>query len=465
MNQETNLRRLLLRWRQRWFRSGAIAVMLSAAIAVAAGSLLLPSPLNSPDPFGVLSTFSTAGGIDLSNLFFQNLGTNGRTCGSCHVSSAAWTISPSEIQERFRRTEGTDPIFRTVDGANCPSANVSTLEERSEAYSLLLKKGLIRISIPVPANADFKITNIFDPYSCKETTQTQPAMYRRPLPATNLPFLTTVMWDGRESPKGRSLNANLTQQAIDATLTHAQGTTPTPEQLEGIVAFETSIFTAQSKAHGTGLLTAHGVKGGPVNLSQQKFYVGINDVLGADPTGAPFNPAAFTIYSEWTDSPDPHRASIARGEALFNTLPITITGVAGLNDLPGLATVNGFCTTCHDAPNVGNHSLPLAINIGITDFPAMPALDIKDLPVYSIQCSDGTRKQTTDPARGLITGKCADIGKTKGPILRGLAARAPYFHNGSAATLNDVVEFYNQRFVLNLTEEQKRDLVAFLQTL
>jgi len=440
-------------------------MMLSVVAITALAASLLPNPLNSPDPFGVLSTFGTKGGVDPSNAFFQNLGTNGRTCGSCHVSSTAWTISPPEIQERFRRTEGTDPIFRTVDGSNCPSANVSTVEEREEAYSLLLHKGLIRISIAVPANADFKITNIFDPYHCNETTLTQPAMYRRPLPATNLPFLTTVMWDGRESPKGRSLNANLTQQAIDATTGHAQGTTPTSQQLQDIVAFETALFTAQAEAHGEGTLTAHGAQGGPVNLSQQKFYVGINDVLGGDPTGAPFNPVAFTIYDKWINSPDPHRASVAQGEVLFNTLPITITGVAGLNDLPGLSTVNGFCTTCHDTPNVGNHSLPLAINIGITDFPAMPALDVSGLPVYSIQCSDGTRKQTTDPARALITGKCADVGKTKGPILRGLAARAPYFHNGSAATLNDVVEFYNQRFVLNLTEEQKRDLVAFLQTL
>lgn len=70
----------------------------------------------------------------------------------------------------------------------------------------------------------------------------------------------------------------------------------------------------------------------------------------------------------------------------------------------------------------------------------------------------------TDLGRALFTGECADIGKLKGPVLRGLAARAPYFHNGSA-TLNDAVEFYDQRFTLSLTSKQKADLVAFLQSL
>lgn len=73
--------------------------------------------------------------------------------------------------------------------------------------------------------------------------------------------------------------------------------------------------------------------------------------------------------------------------------------------------------------------------------------------------------QVTDPGRAMISGKCQDIGKLKGPILRGLAARPPYFHNGAAATLNDVVNFYDQRFDLNLTQQQKADLVAFLQAL
>ena len=427
----------------------------------------LPNPIVSPNDSGTLSTFSTSGPIDVTTPFFQSIGTNGRTCNSCHVSSSAWTISPAEVQSRFASSNGTDPIFRTVDGANCPSADVSTVTARQAAYSLLLNKGLIRISLPVPATADFHITNIQDPYNCAQTTPAQPAMYRRPLPSTNIPFLTTVMWDGRESPKGRSLDANLMQQAIDATSGHAQGAvTPTAGQLQQIVAFEKALYTAQSSDQGAGSLNARGAMGGANNLSGQEFYAGINDVLGADPEGHPFDSKAFTTYDNWQGSPSPQRASIARGQALFNTFPITITGVAGLNDIPGLSTVNGTCTTCHDSPNVGNHSVPLAINIGITDYPPVPALDVSGLPVYTIQCNaTGGTVQTTDPARAMVTGKCADVGKTKGPILRGLAARAPYFHNGAAKTLDDAVEFYNQRFQLAFTDQQKKDLVAFLKTL
>jgi cytochrome c peroxidase len=73
--------------------------------------------------------------------------------------------------------------------------------------------------------------------------------------------------------------------------------------------------------------------------------------------------------------------------------------------------------------------------------------------------------QVSDIGRAMVTGKCADIGKFKGPILRGLAARAPYFHNGSAATLEDAVDFYNTRFALHLLARDKQDLAVFLKTL
>ena len=73
--------------------------------------------------------------------------------------------------------------------------------------------------------------------------------------------------------------------------------------------------------------------------------------------------------------------------------------------------------------------------------------------------------QTTDPGMGLITGKCADLGKFKVPRLNGLAARAPYFHNGNADTLQDLVEFYNTRFNIQLSEQEKQDLINFLNSL
>ncbi len=449
-----------------------IGLCFAAVMGVTATSDL-PNPFYTIDSTGILGTFSTSGQIDRTNPFFQSLGANGRACSSCHQASDAWTVTPEHIRRRFEFTGGTDPIFRPVDGADCPSADVSSYEARRDAYGLLLSKGLIRISLPVPASAAFSITQIQDPYNCPETTTTQPAMYRRPLPATNLDFLSAVMWDGRETVfgaiPGKSINLNqaLTNQATDATLGHAQATqAPTAEQVAQIVAFETALYTAQEVDWNAGFLTGRGASGGSVNLSAQPFYIGINDALGGDPTGAPFNPKAFTLYNSWANLKyEPARQAVARGQALFNTLPIPITGVGGLNDALGLPVIAGNCTTCHDAPNVGDHSFSVPLAIGTTAYPPVPALDITGLPVYTLECTDGTTVQVTDPGRAMITGKCADIGKVKGPILRGLAGRAPYFHNGAATRLEDVIEFYNQRFNLNLTAQQKSDLVAFLKTL
>jgi hypothetical protein len=274
------------------------------------------------------------------------------------------------------------------------------------------------------------------------------------------------MWDGRESMPGATLRDNLTRQAMDATMGHAQASTvPSAVQLQRIVDMETKIYTAQSTGVGVGSLSADGAKGGSSYLTQQEFYEGINDVLGADPGGHPFDSNTFQMYGAWKDSGNPHRAAVARGEELFNNRHILITEVAGLNDLPGLQTVNGTCTTCHDAPNLGHHSVALAIAIGVTDYPAHN-LDLSGLPVYTVQCiATGETKQVTDLGRAMVTGKCADVGKTKGPILRGLAGRAPYFHNGGAKTLHDVVEFYNERFNMGLSDQEKSDLAAFLATL
>lgn len=158
------------------------------------------------------------------------------------------------------------------------------------------------------------------------------------------------------------------------------------------------------------------------------------------------------------------RASIARGQILFNSKSINITGVAGLNDDLNLASIPGTCGTCHDTPNAGNHSLAVPLNIGVGDVNS--PLDVSYLPVITLQNKvTGAIKVTTDPGRALVTGLWKDNGKVKGPVLRGLAARAPYFHNGSANTLAAVLDFYNERFNIGFTAAEKRDLIAFLSAL
>jgi hypothetical protein len=105
------------------------------------------------------------------------------------------SISAANVQRRFVLTQGQDPIFRTIDGSNCNhSIGVSSLEGRSAAYSLLRTRGLIPIRIAVPSNADYRITNVNNQYGCNESDVI--SIYRRPLPTTNLRFLSTVMFDG-----------------------------------------------------------------------------------------------------------------------------------------------------------------------------------------------------------------------------------------------------------------------------
>ena len=152
--------------------------------------------------------------------------------------------------------------------------------------------------------------------------------------------------------------------------------------------------------------------------------------------------------------------------------------MSGINDDFSVKTLMGTCSTCHDTPHVGNHSVPVPLDIGVAEPPVLPGaggdgvhnrfgLPVADMPVYVLRRKGSADdfKVVTDPGRALVTGKWKDVGRFKGPILRALAGRAPYFHNGSAATLLDVVSFYDARFGLLLSDEDKRDLVAFLRAL
>ena len=465
------------------------------------------------DPKGAIASFQPNGAtVTSNNAFFKDMGTNGRTCFTCHQPQNGWSVSARDVAERFEKSAGNDPIFRLVDGATCPSDDVSTLRAKKRAYKLLTEKGLIRVGLAIPATAEFALTAVDDPYSCTTKPETGSgilSMYRRPLPVANIKYLSTVMWDGRESTPNGGLESDLRTQARDATLTHAQAaTSPTDAQLAEIVAFQTGIFTAQIFDNKAKFLTGDNATGGPIALASQEFFIGINDPLGLNPKEIQFTSQIFDLYRPWLSAGGPndhgghgtpmatedllkrinitdgwrfddrerdmvseHRRSVARGEELFNNTKIAITGVAGLNDDLKVDRIDGFCGTCHDSPNIGHHSVRAPLDIGVPDAGEKkpPVLDIAGLPVFTLTCTQGLLAgqvyKVTDPGRAMITGKCKDIGRFKGPILRGLAARAPYFHNGSAANLRDVVDFYDQRFNVGFTHKQKTDLVNFLNTL
>jgi len=391
------------------------------------------------------------------------------------------------VKLRFLLTQGRDPIFSPVDGTNCGELEgKSTLSARRKASSLLLEHGLIRIPLALPANAEFDVVNVSNRYGCNDFATL--SMYRRPIPTSNLRFQSAIMWDGRESApqtgtqkityatNPSDLLANLAHQAMDATTIHAQGATPlSAAQQKQIVDFEMSLITAQAYDYQAGSLRAAGANGGPKAIVEHtllEFFIGVNDPLGGNPHGTAFTPVIFNLFDAWNalsggrwwDARDRRRASIARGQTLFNSKPISIVNVAGLNDDLNQPVIAGTCGTCHDSPNIGNHSLPVPLNIGVGDVDS--PLDVSYLPVFTLRNKmTGDIKTTTDPGRAMISGAWKDVGRLKGPVLHGLSSRAPYFHNGSARTLADVIDFYNKHFNVGFTEQEKEDLVAFLSSL
>jgi len=478
----------------------------------------LPQPEIDFDQTGLIESYlpnDPNGFVTHDNAFFTSRGitANGRSCITCHQPPTGWSVTPFTLQQRFINTSATDPVFDPVDGMNCPNAghDAGNLADLAAASSLLLNKGLFRIFLPLPtevtctpgaaktctsgAPVQFTVAVLHDPYGCENSRRyglnaSTPmiSVYRRPLPSTNLNFVTNaignIMWDGRE--------ATLETQASDATQVHGQAPNPpTTAQIDQMVEFEGGdatlpgggIFTAQSAFFPVGDLTSDGATGGPVALS-------------TDPTGIKGDPGVggstiFLMYEPWglltaTDFSDLYRESVARGEDLFDNFEFTISGVAGLNDVSRHAAPNGgplvdaTCGECHNQTYSGSDTAKGAEhNIGLTGDQPSAAPVTPDLPLFALTCTSGQYETaagiqavtspmtflTTDPGVATITGLCFDIGKLKVPVLRGLASRAPYFHNGSAKGLLDVVNFYNTRFTIGFTDQQKADLVNFLNTL
>lgn len=483
----------------------------------------LPAYTTFRNPAGTLGVLNTAGPIDTrSHPFFQPLGSNGRACVTCHQPADGMSLSTRSISRQWEAAGAKDSLFAQIDGANCPNLPAAS----RASHSLLLDKGLFRISMPWPPRdkhghlmaTEFDIKVVSDPTGCNsdpvyglQSRDPRVSVFRRPRPAANMKYVEPEtplsLWHirtGEVRPvnpaTGHRMGGNLMSdsradtliaQMIDASRSHmAASTDMSAAEQEKVQQFLFQVFVAQVADAEGGSLKDGGAFLGPEALRDGKpAVVGAYSARPMFPeiegwitqrvaASLPWTPLVklpqfpASRVNEELESPQQrsYRDSVARGYLSFVYRQFLIRNVADLNGFIG-NPVKQTCAACHNMVQTGMDVAPGYLDIGTTTYrTAVPA---PDLPLFKIDCGRdkpphpylGRQIYTTDPGRALVTGRCADIGKVVVQQMRGLAARAPYFAGGSAADLRAVVDFYDARFNIGYSEQEIADLVKFLEAL
>lgn len=348
----------------------------------------------------------------------KDLGGNGRACADCHMPAGdAYQLSPMQAQARFdelmaeraHNSNADDPLFRPID-----ADDFRVNRDSASDYSNLTKLGLIRVTLPLPTGV-----KLIDPATNQPSSETFVDVWRavpsllnvritgpdggKPISSQGPGPTGGFQWDGRFT--------SLQEQAFNAMLAHVQITsTPSMKLLDQIAAFEGTIFSSDSVRQ-------------------------LADAIDAETSPLP--------------DPDPELTPLEQqGKAVFNRACGQCHGNNGNHPSQSTPIEQVFATT---TPNV----LPRYHKIRSTcprpaGFGFMPCSEqlMKNVRMYEITAANGakTRITTSDPGRGLLTGNAADFGVFDVPQLRGIARTAPYFHNNSAATLEEVLDHYDAFF-------------------
>lgn len=385
----------------------------------------LPNNFPIPNAAGISASASTTGSIDLSNAFFTPQGTNGRDCGTCHAPENGWSLSGLNATILFLETGGTHPLFAGNLDSDTPTCDMSTVQSRWNCTTML-RQGKFTRSINTPATRQYDITAVNDPFGV--STPTRMWFFRRDMPTANFKTHPTN-WDSSNTV-GTSLRDSLIRQATGNITGAQQGATPDPATTAAIADFELTIGHAQLIAFGAGRLDKNGGKGGPLNAVNQPLVAG-----------------RFDLYDAFADDHNPRRAQIYRGQEIFNNVNVP----SGRS-----------CRGCHNAANNGTNVNGTLFNIGVSD----PRWARPDMAVFTVTSRlDGAVVQSTDLGRAARTGNWADLNRFDTPNLRGLASRAPYFHNGIAHDLHAVVRVYEESLGFDFTDDEEDDLVAFMNAL
>jgi cytochrome c peroxidase len=351
------------------------------------------------------------------------LGGNGRSCADCHMPTESFQLSPAAVKSRFdaltaervHNPNADDPLFRPVD-----ADDFRTNGKNATDYSNLVENGLVRVTMPLPKNV-----KLLDPATGLPMAQDFVDLWRAVQPVLNVAITgpdgvlpihppgvprTAIMGQDPNGPNrqgGYQSDARfgtLQEQARGALISHAQITEePSQQLLDDLAAFQQTLFSS----------------------------AGVENLALAILAGATQFP-----------NPDPELNALElEGKAVFNRACGQCHGSASH---PSTSTSDATIPR----PIIRYHNIITAFPRPPADFAAGPARLTRNAQTYQITLADGatTNVTTSDPGRLLLTGQLADLGLMDMPNLRGISRTAPYFHNNSAATLEEMLDHYDRFF-------------------
>ena len=354
----------------------------------------------------------------------NQLGGNGRACADCHVPSEAFQLSPSTARTRFdalqaereHNPNADDPLFRSVD-----ADDFRLNGDNANDFSNLVENGLVRVTMPLPLNV-----RLIDPVTGQPTDETSVDLWRAVMPVLNVaitgPDAVAPTWppgaprvpimgqdpNGPNRQGGYQHDARfgtLQEQARGALFAHAQvSAEPPTRMLNDLAAFQQTLFSSSS-----------------LELLAKAILSGSNPFPDADPE-----------LNELEQ----------QGKSVFNRACAQCHGgtLHPSGSTPETAIVR---------PIVRYHNIQTACpHPGTDGFSPCPQRLNRNGRTYQITLVNGTLQTftTSDPGRLLLTGQLADLGVMDNTQLRGINNTAPYFHNNSAATLEDVLDHYDAFF-------------------
>jgi cytochrome c peroxidase len=356
----------------------------------------------------------------------NQLGGNGRSCADCHMPSDNFQLSPASARARFdalqaereHNRNADDPLFRPVD-----ADDFRINGENAVDFSNLVENGLIRVTMPLPLNV-----KLIDPVTGLPTAETSVDLWRAVMPVPNVaitgPDHVLPIWppgaprppimgqdpNGPNRQGGYQHDArfgSLQEQARGALFAHAEVSVEPPKRmLDDIAAFQQTLFSSP----------------------------GVELLAEAIRNGSGFLP-----------DPDPELTELEQqGKVVFNRACAQCHGSTlhpGTSTpdvtLPGIRTIARY------------HNIFTACPRPTTDgYAPCPSRLARNARTYRITLADGSFQfvTTSDPGRLLLTGQPADLNIMDVTQLRGIGRTAPYFHNNSAATLEEVLDHYDAFF-------------------